>query len=173
MFEKIKGLKAGGVVAEQFSSATMNIVNYLINKGVELKTDDTLLICFNFYNYCMILTLENHKILSKTALGGRAEKKAIKFFGGLGYQSKTLLKEWLQNATGVYEIDPFIENLDKASIDFEMDVREKNSLGKNASIKSYYPNAILESLCNHFGNNSKEFKNSIGKQLESIRIAIG
>ena len=60
MFEKIKGLKAGGVVAEQFSSATMNIVNYLINEGVELKTEDTLLICFNFYNYCMILKLENH-----------------------------------------------------------------------------------------------------------------
>ena len=169
MFEKIKGLKAGGVVAEQSSSATMNIVNYLINKGVELKTDDTLLICFYFYNYCMILMLETYKILSKRA----TDRKANKFFGGLEYQSKALLIDWLKNATGVYEINPFIENLNEASIDFEIGVRKKNSLGRYASIKSYYPDTILESLFNFFGDNSKEFKNSIGKKLESIRIAIG
>ena len=89
------------------------------------------------------------------------------------YQSKALLIDWLKNATGVYEIDPFIENLNEASIDFEIGVRKKNSLGRYASIKSYYPDTILESLFNFFGDNSKEFKNSIGKKLESIRIAIG
>tara|TARA_Y100001980_G_C14553682_1_gene339266 strand:+ start:206 stop:727 length:522 start_codon:yes stop_codon:yes gene_type:complete len=173
MFEKLKGIKKGTAVAEQTSKGTMNLVNYLVNEGVELKTDDTLWICFNFYNYGMILTLEREKILSKIARGGKVERKTNKFFESLSYQTKTLLREWLQNSTGVYEIDTFIENLDEASIEFEIEVRKKHSLGKHASIKSYYPDAILESLYGHFENNSTQFKNIIGKELESLRISLG
>ncbi|MAV69205.1 MAG: hypothetical protein CMG04_00120 [Candidatus Marinimicrobia bacterium] len=173
MFERLKGVKKGTQVAEQISKGTMNLVNYLVNEGTELKTEDTLWICFNFYNYCVILTLEREKILSKVAYGGKVERKVYNFIEGLNYQTKILLKEWLQNSTGVYEVDPFFENLDQASIEYEIELRKKNSLGKHASIKSYYPDAVLELLCSHFENNSTQFKNAIGKQLESMRISLG
>ena len=80
MFEKLKGIKKGNAVAEQTSKGTMNLVNYLVNEGVKLKTEDTLWICFNFYSYCMILTLEREKIFSKVVRGGSSERKANKFF---------------------------------------------------------------------------------------------
>ena len=49
MFEKIKGIKKGTTLAEQVSKATMNVVNFLISGGNDIKTHDTLTICLNFY----------------------------------------------------------------------------------------------------------------------------
>ena len=107
---------------------------------------------------------------------GKKANKIVKFLDGLDYQSKKLIEEWLQQTTGVYELDPYINELTAKFWDFIEEIIAKYSLGDGpgayTQVKSYSSEEVLNFLCYNFENNSSDFKNCIGKQLESMRIAL-
>ena len=174
MFEKLKGVKKGTTIAEKLSESIMNVVNYLVLNEVNMKTHDTLTICSYFYFYCRVLIIPKNIFLSIRY--GDKSNKSIKFIEAADYQTKKLLEEWLNQATGLYELDTFISTLEPNSWEFFEAIIKKYNLGDGAGafsqVKSYVPEEILINLADHFQNDTTEFKNIIGKQLENLRIAL-
>ena len=87
-----------------------------------------------------------------------------------------MLEKWLRQTTGVYALSPYFNELSGKFWDFVGDIIAKYSLGDGAGafaqVKSYASEEVLIFLCYYFDNESSEFKNCIGKQLEYIRIAL-
>ena len=171
MFERSKGIKKGLVVAEQTSKATMNIVNHLVSEGVELGTHDTLTICSYFYAYALNLSIPDQTFFR--IKGGRGvDNKEKKFMEGLQYQSIESLSSWIVEATGVYEAESAMPEMIDKHWYMVGQIRAQFSLAESQLVKSYFPEKILLDLSNHFSDDSLEFKNLIGKQLENTRIAL-
>jgi len=127
MFERLKGVKKGTQVVEQISKGTMNLVNYLVNRGTELKTEDTLWICFNFYNYCVILTFEREKILSKVAYGGKEQND--KLVKPRKYMQTLLKTEGRPHA----DLHSFRHTFNQSLLELGMNVEDRQKLLAHAS----------------------------------------
>ena len=171
MFEKSRGIKKGLVVAEQTSKSTMNIVNRLVEKKVELGTHDTLTICSYFYAYALNLSIPDQTFFRMK--GGRGlDNNEKKFMEGLQYQSIESLSSWIVEATGVHETESAMLEMIDNHWYMVGQIKAQFSLAESQLVKSYFPEKILIDLSNHFSDDSLEFKNLIGKQLENTRIAL-
>jgi hypothetical protein len=166
VFEKIKGIKKGTAIASKCSESTMNVVNYLISNGHDIKTNDTLMICIYFYCYANMISTPTNL----------STNKFINYTGSMSVQAKDLLKEWLVGATGVYDLDEYINNLDNNYQIFGKEIKEEYSIpdGVNAfdKAKSFASEKVFKELSIYFKNDSQDFKIHIGKQLENMRISL-
>ena len=168
MFEGMKGIKKGGKVAEAVSESTMQTINWLINNGHNLKTNDTLFTCSEFFCYAKLICFPTNM----------SQSKFIKYTGSIDVQAKTLLNDWLKNATGVFTLDEYFDSLDNEFQKFTKKIMDNNDIPdgdmnqKFSIIKTHASFQIISDFSDYFELDTDEFKKSIGNYCEQIRHKI-
>ena len=168
MFEGIKGIKKGGKVAEAVSESTMQTINWFIKNGHNLKTNDTLFTCAEFFCYAKLICFPTHM----------SQSKFIKYTGSIDVQAKTLLNDWLKNATGVFALDDYFNTLDDEFQKFTKKIMDNNKISggnmneKFSILKTHASLQVIVDFSEYFELDTEEFKTSIGNYCEQIRHKI-
>ena len=167
MFEITRGTAKGSKVAGKVSLATQETINWVINNQVDVKTHDTLYVNKNYYCYAILMVFPRVD----------GSKKDSDFMGAVIVQTQTLLKEWLETATGVFLLDDYISGLQDEFQNFLSDLKneaeEKTSSDDPYELfklsKSYASEKVMTDITNYFDISDSDLKSLIGIQCSQIR----